>query len=167
MTETQSDSEPHTISMTETHPDGEPTPAAAAPEEKQQENGGSGVSEAPAEFEPPEGGWGWVVMLASMWCNGSVFGIQNAFGIMFVALLKEFGSDKDNDEDLRFKTGNSHFRERGARAIQSLLHVLVKGLERASPRSSPDSLQVCVSAQPFSSVCFSLTHTHTGDSCHT
>ncbi|XP_056619910.1 monocarboxylate transporter 10 [Triplophysa dalaica] len=56
----------------------------------------------PAEFEPPEGGWGWVVMLAAMWCNGSVFGIQNAFGILFVYLLKEFGSE--DDEDLRFRT---------------------------------------------------------------
>lgn len=58
-----------------------------------------------AEFEPPEGGWGWLVMLAAMWCNGSVFGIQNAFGILFVSLLKEFGSE--NDEDLRFRTGES------------------------------------------------------------
>lgn len=116
MTETHSDSEPHTTSMTETPADCEPTRAAPAPEEKQQENGGCRVSEsedkAPAEFEPPEGGWGWVVMLASMWCNGSVFGIQNAFGIMFVALLKEFGSGKEDDDDLRFRTGNSHFRDR-------------------------------------------------------
>lgn len=100
--------------MTETH--SEPTQDAAqtdalndadAPEEKQ-ENGACKLSEseekAPAEFEPPEGGWGWVVMLASMWCNGSVFGIQNAFGILFVSLLKEFGSE--DDDDLRFKTGN-------------------------------------------------------------
>ncbi|XP_030626991.1 monocarboxylate transporter 10 [Chanos chanos] len=57
---------------------------------------------AEKEFVHPEGGWGWVVMLASMWCNGSVFGIQNAFGIMFVALLKEFGSE--HDEDLKFRT---------------------------------------------------------------
>ncbi|XP_077076711.1 monocarboxylate transporter 10 [Siphateles boraxobius] len=103
MTETHTDCEPHKISMTETNSDGETTHAAPAPEE----NGGSRVSEsgekAPAEFEHPEGGWGWVVMLASMWCNGSVFGIQNAFGIMFVALLKEFGSG-ENDADLRFKT---------------------------------------------------------------
>lgn len=56
-----------------------------------------------AEFVHPEGGWGWVVMLAAMWCNGSVFGIQNAFGILFLSLMQEFGS-KD-DEDLRFKTG--------------------------------------------------------------
>lgn len=54
-------------------------------------------------FVHPEGGWGWVVMLAAMWCNGSVFGIQNAFGILFLSLLREFGSE--DDDDLRFKTG--------------------------------------------------------------
>lgn len=77
------------------------------------ENGTDGESQRAAaetqpEFEHPEGGWGWVVMLASMWCNGSVFGIQNAFGILFVSLLKEFGSE--HDDDLRFRTGNTlHF----------------------------------------------------------
>lgn len=79
-------------------------------EEEKRENGDSkgNLQEqvldtaAEPEFEPPEGGWGWVVMLAAMWCNGSVFGIQNAFGILFVSLLKEFGSE--DDEDLRFKT---------------------------------------------------------------
>uniref|UniRef100_A0A4W3J5G2 Monocarboxylate transporter 10 n=1 Tax=Callorhinchus milii TaxID=7868 RepID=A0A4W3J5G2_CALMI len=50
---------------------------------------------------PPEGGWGWVVMLASMWCNGSVFGIQNSFGLLYVKLLEEFG-DKD-DSQMQFK----------------------------------------------------------------
>lgn len=55
------------------------------------------------EFVHPEGGWGWLVMLAAMWCNGSVFGIQNAFGILFLSLLREFGSE--DDDDLRFKTG--------------------------------------------------------------
>nr|XP_020469754.1 monocarboxylate transporter 10 [Monopterus albus]XP_020469755.1 monocarboxylate transporter 10 [Monopterus albus] len=54
------------------------------------------------EFVHPEGGWGWLVMLAAMWCNGAVFGIQNAFGILFLSLLREFGSE--HDEDLRFKT---------------------------------------------------------------
>lgn len=57
---------------------------------------------AEKEFEPPEGGWGWVVMLSAMWCNGSVFGIQNAFGILFVYLLQEFGSPED--KDLQFRT---------------------------------------------------------------
>uniref|UniRef100_A0A8C9UMF0 Solute carrier family 16 member 10 n=1 Tax=Spermophilus dauricus TaxID=99837 RepID=A0A8C9UMF0_SPEDA len=52
--------------------------------------------------EPPEGGWGWLVMLAAMWCNGSVFGIQNACGVLFVSMLKTFGS-KDGDK-MVFKT---------------------------------------------------------------
>lgn len=90
-------------------------PAAAPAEEKRsleeekKENGDSKVTvpEQPAaaevEFVHPEGGWGWLVMLAAMWCNGSVFGIQNAFGILFLSLLREFGSE--DDDDLRFKTG--------------------------------------------------------------
>ncbi|KAM8952432.1 monocarboxylate transporter 10 [Pelodytes ibericus] len=53
-------------------------------------------------FEPPDGGWGWIVMLAAMWCNGSVFGIQNACGVMFISLIEEFGSA--NDDQLTFKT---------------------------------------------------------------
>lgn len=64
---------------------------------------GAGPAAEPGDFVHPEGGWGWLVMLASMWCNGSVFGIQNAFGILFLSLLKEFGSE--DDEDLRFRTG--------------------------------------------------------------
>uniref|UniRef100_A0A8C9WKL3 Monocarboxylate transporter 10 n=1 Tax=Scleropages formosus TaxID=113540 RepID=A0A8C9WKL3_SCLFO len=72
-------------------------------EENKKRNGESkGAAAEKESFEPPEGGWGWVVMLAAMWCNGSVFGIQNAFGIIYVSLLKEFGSP--DDEDLRFKT---------------------------------------------------------------
>ncbi|XP_073432104.1 monocarboxylate transporter 10 [Dendrobates tinctorius] len=55
-----------------------------------------------AAFTPPEGGWGWVVMLSAMWCNGSVFGIQNACGVIFVVLVEEFGSV--DDQQLMFKT---------------------------------------------------------------
>ncbi|CAL8315133.1 unnamed protein product [Merluccius merluccius] len=73
--------------------------APEPPQEKVPEVQEVRVPEAP---EPPEGGWGWVVMLAAMWCNGSVFGLQNAFGILFLSLLREFGSEED--EDLRFKT---------------------------------------------------------------
>lgn len=81
------------------------------PEEEKRENGDTQAAvpekaAAPAaeevEFVHPEGGWGWLVMLAAMWCNGSVFGIQNAFGILFLSLLREFGSE--DDEDLRFRT---------------------------------------------------------------
>lgn len=74
-------------------------------EEKMNGDSGGAVLEqaGEVEFVHPEGGWGWVVMLAAMWCNGSVFGIQNAFGILFLSLLREFGSEED--DDLRFKTG--------------------------------------------------------------
>lgn len=63
------------------------------------------VTEAPgtAAPEPPEGGWGWVVMLAAMWCNGAVFGIQNSCGVLFVSMLQLFGSPED--KQLAFKTG--------------------------------------------------------------
>lgn len=78
------------------------------PEEEKKENGDSKVTvpeqaAEEVEFVHPEGGWGWLVMLAAMWCNGSVFGIQNAFGILFLSLLREFGSE--DDDDLRFRTG--------------------------------------------------------------
>ncbi|XP_061479613.1 monocarboxylate transporter 10 [Rhineura floridana] len=54
------------------------------------------------ELEPPEGGWGWVVMLASMWCNGTVFGIQNSCGVLFKSMLTEFGDP--GDKQLTFRT---------------------------------------------------------------
>ncbi|KAJ1058481.1 hypothetical protein K5549_008601 [Capra hircus] len=41
-------------------------------------------------------------MLAAMWCNGSVFGIQNACGVLFVSMLKTFGSKDDGK--MVFKT---------------------------------------------------------------
>ena len=56
-----------------------------------------------AEFTPPDGGWGWVVCLASFWTNGSVFGVLNTFGILYVKLLKEF-DDGTNSSDIAFKT---------------------------------------------------------------
>ncbi|XP_008850627.1 monocarboxylate transporter 10 isoform X2 [Nannospalax galili] len=55
----------------------------------------------PAGAEPPEGGWGWLVMLAAMWCNGSVFGIQNSYGVLLESLLNETGTA--NDDQMVFK----------------------------------------------------------------
>ncbi|KAI7801497.1 monocarboxylate transporter 8 [Triplophysa rosa] len=40
-------------------------------------------------FVPPEGGFGWVVVFAATWCNGSIFGIQNSFGILHTMLVKD------------------------------------------------------------------------------
>ncbi|XP_013861782.1 monocarboxylate transporter 8 [Austrofundulus limnaeus] len=43
-----------------------------------------------AGFVPPEGGWGWLVVFAATWCNGSIFGIQNSFGILHMMLVEEY-----------------------------------------------------------------------------
>lgn len=105
MTENLYDATKGTISTVPAEEDEKKAVERRLNEEEKKENGDSKLKvpeTAEKEFEHPEGGWGWVVMLAAMWCNGSVFGIQNAFGILFVSLLKEFGSE--NDEDLRFKT---------------------------------------------------------------
>lgn len=115
-------------------------PAGAPVEEKladgeaeTKENGDSQVTvpdqSAECTFAHPEGGWGWLVMLAAMWCNGSVFGIQNAFGILFLSLLREFGSE--DDEDLRFRTG-----ERPPRRERELKKKKRGGWRRVSARIS-------------------------------
>ncbi|CAI5793893.1 monocarboxylate transporter 8 [Podarcis lilfordi] len=52
-------------------------------------------------FTPPEGGFGWVVVLAATWCNGSIFGIHNSFGMLYV-LLQDDGAAED--PSLKFKT---------------------------------------------------------------
>ncbi|XP_054943526.1 monocarboxylate transporter 10 isoform X2 [Physeter macrocephalus] len=77
-------------------------PEAAGPEKVEVELAGPAGPAGAEPLEPPEGGWGWLVMLAAMWCNGSVFGIQNACGVLFVSMLKTFGS-KDDDK-MVFKT---------------------------------------------------------------
>lgn len=56
--------------------------------------------EEPA-FVPPDGGWGWVVCIASLWVNGLVFGILNSYGIIYVPMLKIYGT---NDPNISFKT---------------------------------------------------------------
>lgn len=79
--------------MTDTPPPekkGEPSPPQPPPPAGQEED--AAAAEA---FQPPEGGWGWLVMLAAMWCNGTVFGIQNSCGILFKSMLKEFGGSAD------------------------------------------------------------------------
>ena len=56
-----------------------------------------------AAFVPPEGGFGWLVVFAATWCNGSIFGIQNSFGILHMMLMKEH-ADPD-DQTSQFKVG--------------------------------------------------------------
>lgn len=54
-------------------------------------------------FVPPEGGFGWVVVFAATWCNGSIFGIQNSFGILHMMLVKDH--HELTDEASQFKVG--------------------------------------------------------------
>lgn len=56
-----------------------------------------------AAFVPPEGGFGWLVVLAATWCNGSIFGIQNSFGILHMMLVKEHANP--DDQTSQFKVG--------------------------------------------------------------
>ncbi|XP_030622177.1 monocarboxylate transporter 8 [Chanos chanos] len=59
-------------------------------------------SEMPGSgFVPPEGGFGWLVVFAATWCNGSIFGIQNSFGILHKMLADE--SEEANAHASQFK----------------------------------------------------------------
>ncbi|XP_032993054.1 monocarboxylate transporter 8 [Lacerta agilis] len=62
---------------------------------------GGPLGAAAQGFTPPEGGFGWVVVLAATWCNGSIFGIHNSFGMLYV-LLQDDGAAED--PSLKFKT---------------------------------------------------------------
>ncbi|KAH3726081.1 monocarboxylate transporter 10-like [Dreissena polymorpha] len=53
------------------------------------------------DFVPPDGGWGWIVCLTSLWANGTVFGVINTFGIIYVKMRDEYGKD---DPDVSLKT---------------------------------------------------------------
>ena len=43
---------------------------------------------------PPDGGWGWLVVFASMFVNIIVDGVCFSFGIMYVELLEYFGESR-------------------------------------------------------------------------
>ena len=45
-------------------------------------------------FVPPDGGWGWIVCLTSLWANGTVFGIINTFGIIYVQMREEYAKEE-------------------------------------------------------------------------
>lgn len=52
-------------------------------------------------FVPPEGGFGWLVVVAATWCNGSIFGIQNSFGILHMMLVKDHADPNDHTTQFR------------------------------------------------------------------
>lgn len=53
-------------------------------------------------FTPPDGGWGWIVCLTSLWANGTVFGIINTFGIVYVQMREHYAK---TDPEVSLKTG--------------------------------------------------------------
>ncbi|TFK15398.1 alpha-(1,6)-fucosyltransferase [Platysternon megacephalum] len=72
-------------------------------EEDGEAAGARGLQGAGPGFQPPEGGFGWIVVFAATWCNGSIFGIQNSFGILYVMLQNDLGGG-EKDPTLEFKT---------------------------------------------------------------
>lgn len=40
--------------------------------------------------EPPDGGWGWVVVLAAFFQSALVFGVLRSFGVFFVDFVAVF-----------------------------------------------------------------------------
>ena len=48
------------------------------------------ADEAPDHIVPPDGGWGWVVMIASFFCNIVVDGIIFSFGLIVTDLAVAF-----------------------------------------------------------------------------
>lgn len=88
---------------------GEAAGKAAAGDARRAPPGGAAAA---AGFTPPEGGFGWVVVLAATWCNGSIFGIHNSFGMLYVMLQKDVEGDQ-KDPSLEFKTGEGRRAVRG------------------------------------------------------
>lgn len=52
-------------------------------------------------FVAPEGGFGWLVVFAATWCNGSIFGIQNSFGILHTMLVNEHADPDDKTSQFK------------------------------------------------------------------
>lgn len=63
---------------------------------------GAGPAETDG-FVPPDGGWGWIVCLTSLWANGTVFGIINTFGIIYVQMREEYAKAEALEQEF---TGN-------------------------------------------------------------
>ncbi|KAK9393722.1 UV radiation resistance-associated protein [Crotalus adamanteus] len=90
---------------------------AEEPAAEEEEEGGGGRAGSGArgrrpgpaaapDFTPPDGGFGWVVVLAATWCHGSIFGIHNSFGMLYVLLQDEVGGT-EKDPTLEFRAGEA------------------------------------------------------------
>ncbi|CAN7988688.1 unnamed protein product, partial [Ixodes hexagonus] len=48
----------------------------------------------PSDAYPLDGGWGWLVCLASFWVHGAVFGLINCFGVLYPEVYKLAADDE-------------------------------------------------------------------------
>lgn len=109
--EPEPEPEPVPVPQPEPQPEPQPLPDPAPLPELELEPGAVHESEPTPTvdtrgttrgFQPPEGGFGWMVVFAATWCNGSIFGIQNSFGILYSMLLQE---ERDNNRQVEFQAG--------------------------------------------------------------
>ena len=80
-----------------------------------------GAGQVDGGFVPPDGGWGWIVCLTSLWANGTVFGIINTFGIIYVQMREQYVQEETvggelmgngtsiEQQDVSLKTGEIFF----------------------------------------------------------
>lgn len=78
----------HTMSTTKTDAAKEATETGVQQQESEDDFKGY------ASFSPPDGGFGWCVVLAAFSVQFFVLGTMNNFGILFTKLLEEFGESK-------------------------------------------------------------------------
>ena len=55
--------------------------------------GEDGLKKDVDEYGPPDGGWGWVVMICAFICCLVLDGICYVFGVFLNPLMKDFGVD--------------------------------------------------------------------------
>lgn len=54
----------------------------------------NGIIEEKTEIDPPDGGYGWVVVFSSFCIHIITDGITYSFGVLFIQLLEEFKEGK-------------------------------------------------------------------------
>lgn len=132
---------------------GEKEPAAGEGEPRAGAGSGAerGPSGAAAPFQPPEGGFGWVVVFAAAWCNGSIFGIHNSFGILYMMLQSDLGEGK-KDPALEFKTGTGlpspGFFPAPRQGEEGMSRVATRGLRERSCQPGPGERGEGAAARP-------------------
>ncbi|XP_018570450.1 monocarboxylate transporter 12 [Anoplophora glabripennis] len=72
----------------------EPCPSPSSISSSSSSSSSSSESLEISEARPPDGGWGWVVVLASFVVNLIADGITFSFGVIFVEFLKYFGENR-------------------------------------------------------------------------